>query len=46
MDDNPVAWLRYYASQAERELWAEENNQPLPPHEDPPHRRPVPKAPL
>lgn len=46
MDDNPVVWLRYYANQAERELWAEENDQPLPPHEDPPHRRAVPKAPL
>ena len=46
MDDNPVVWLRHYASESERELWAEENDEPLPHHEDPPHRRPLPKAPL
>jgi len=46
MDDNLVVWLRHYASDAERELWAEENDQPLPPHVDPPHRRALPKAPL
>ena len=30
INDNPDIWLRYYASDAERELWAEENDQPLP----------------
>jgi hypothetical protein len=46
IDANPDVWLRYYATQAERELWAEENDQPLPPHEEPPFKRQVPRAPL
>lgn len=46
MEDNLIEWLRYYASDAEREVWAEENDQPLPPHADPPYRRELPKAPL
>ena len=35
-----------YASTAERVMWAEENDQPLPPHEEPPFKRQVPRAPL
>jgi hypothetical protein len=27
-------------------MWAEENDQPLPPHEEPPFKRLVPRAPL
>jgi hypothetical protein len=27
-------------------MWAEENNQPLPPHEEPPFKRQLPRAPL
>lgn len=46
MEENPDVWLRYYASQAEREMWAEENDQPLPPHDEPPFLRQVPRAPL
>lgn len=46
VEENPDVWLRYYASQADREMWAEENNQPLPPHDDPPFRRELPRAPL
>ena len=47
--DSPVmpdVWLRYYASVAERSMWAEENDQPLPPHEEPPFERHLPRAPL
>jgi hypothetical protein len=46
IEENPDIWLRYYASQEERALWAEENDQPLPPHEEPPFRRQLPRAPL
>jgi hypothetical protein len=46
IDDNPVIWLRYYASEAERELWAAENDEPLPTRADPPYCRQLPKAPL
>ena len=46
IDENPDVWLRYYASVAERMMWAEENDQPLPPHEEPPFKRQVPRAPL
>jgi hypothetical protein len=46
IEENPHIWLRYYASQAEREMWAEENDQPLPPHDEPPFRRHLPRAPL
>jgi hypothetical protein len=37
--ENPDVWLRYSASTAERVMWAEENNRPLPPHEEPPFKR-------
>jgi hypothetical protein len=46
INDDPDTWLRYYASEAERELWAAENDEPLPTRADLPHRRRLPKAPL
>jgi hypothetical protein len=46
INDDPDTWLRYYASEAERELWAAENDEPLPSRADLPHRRRLPKAPL
>jgi hypothetical protein len=46
IEENPDIWLRYYATQNEREMWAEENNQPLPPHDEPPFPRHLPRAPL
>ena len=42
-DDDPEIWLRYYASDEEREAWAEEDGQPLPPAEIPPFPRVMPR---
>jgi hypothetical protein len=39
-------WLRYYASPEEREQWADDLGADLPPHEEPPHRRDLPRAPF
>jgi len=39
-------WLRYYATPEEREQWAEDFGHELPPREEPPHRRDLPKAPF
>ncbi len=44
-DDEPDLWLRYYASDEEREGWAEEMNLPLPPAESPPYPRKMPRRP-
>jgi hypothetical protein len=46
MDDNPDIWLRYYATDTERQAWAEENDAPLPARATPPYRRQLPRAPL
>ena len=46
IDENPDVWLRFYASPVERQMWAEEYDQPLPPHDEPPFKREVPRAPL
>lgn len=42
---DPEVWLRYYASQEEREAWSETYRQPLPPTEDPPFPRHLPHDP-
>jgi hypothetical protein len=42
-DCDEETWLRYYASDEEREGWAEENNLPLPPSESPPYPRKMPR---
>jgi hypothetical protein len=42
---DPDVWLRYYASEEEREGWAE-NGESLPPSEPPPHPRHLPRRPL
>jgi hypothetical protein len=39
-------WLRYYASEEDREQWAEDFGSELPPHEEPPHPRNLPHAPF
>lgn len=40
------AWLRYYASEEERQMWAEETEGYLPPVEAPPFPRDLPRAPM
>jgi len=45
-DDNPDTWLRYYASATDRQAWQEETHGRLPPIEDPPFARRLPRAPL
>lgn len=44
--DNPEVWLRYYASEEERQAWAEVNDQPLPATEALPYPRKLPRRPL
>ncbi len=38
-------WLSYYASEEERQDWAENYRQPLPPHLPPPYPRDLPREP-
>ena len=45
-DGDPETWLRFYASDDEREMWAEETGDPLPPRAVPPHDRKLPRAPM
>jgi hypothetical protein len=44
--DDPELWLRYYASDEERQAWAEETGLPLPPQLDPPFPRKMPRRAL
>ncbi len=46
INDDPALWLRYYATEGERQLWAAENDEALPTRAEPPYRRQLPKAPL
>jgi len=39
-------WLRYYASEDDRQRWVEEFHEELPPAELPPHPRMLPRVPL
>jgi hypothetical protein len=41
-DDDPETWLRYYATDAQRDEWADESGEPLPPSEPPPYPRKMP----
>ena len=43
---DPTIWLRYYASEEERTMWADDLSEPLPPSEDPPYPRQLPRRPL
>jgi hypothetical protein len=45
-DGDPDMWLRYYASEEDRRGWVEETGGVLPPMDDPPNRRDLPRAPL
>jgi hypothetical protein len=44
--DSPDVWLRYYATQEEREGWAVESGLDLPPSQAPPFPRKMPRGPL
>jgi hypothetical protein len=44
-DDEPETWLRYYASDEEREMWANESGEVPPPAEIPPYPRDMPGRP-
>ncbi|ASV76980.1 hypothetical protein THTE_4379 [Thermogutta terrifontis] len=46
VEGDPEIWLRYYATDEEREAWAATYRQPLPPKEKPPYPRDLPKAPF
>lgn len=46
IEGDPEIWLRYYASDHERETWADETGEELPPRQVPPHARQLPQAPL
>ncbi len=47
LDDHadPELWLRYYASDDERQRWEEETGETAPPAEVPPYRRRLPRRP-
>lgn len=42
---DPDIWLRYYATEDERDAWAETYHQPLPPQGTPPYSRRLPQDP-
>ncbi|MEZ6115521.1 MAG: hypothetical protein R3C28_02955 [Pirellulaceae bacterium] len=42
-DDNPDTWLRFYATPEEREGWQSETGEALPPAEQPPYPRQIPR---
>lgn len=46
MGSDAETWLRFYATDEERALWADSSSEPLPPHEVPPYRRQLPRQPL
>ncbi|MBC8351256.1 MAG: hypothetical protein H8E66_04685 [Planctomycetes bacterium] len=43
--DDVEAWLRFYATEAERQVWQEETELPLPPSEPAPYPRKMPRRP-
>jgi hypothetical protein len=45
VESQPEIWLAYYATDDEREMWAGETGQPLPPRCPPPHPRRMPRRP-
>ena len=45
-DSEADIWLKYYATEEERQGWAEENDEVLPESELPPYPRRVPRGPL
>ncbi len=45
-EGDPETWLRYYATEEDRELWADQLDCELPSVEEPPHPRVLPRAPF
>jgi hypothetical protein len=45
LDTQPEIWLTYYASDEERQIWAEETGQSLPAKATPPYPRRMPRRP-
>ena len=43
---HPQVWLRYYATERQRRRWSQEHHLPLPPREDPPFPRRLPRVEL
>lgn len=43
---DPEIWLRYYAREDERQMWAKENDEALPASEPPPYPRKMPSRPM
>jgi len=41
---DPETWLRYYATEEDRQMWVDDFHDPLPEHEDPPFGRDLPRA--
>lgn len=41
--DDPDTWLRFYASDEERQGWSEHTGEDLPPAQSPPYRRKMPR---
>lgn len=46
LGEDAEAWLCYYASPEEREVWQDETGETAPATAEPPHRRDLPKAPM
>lgn len=46
LGEDAEAWLRYYASPEEREVWEEETGETAPATAEPPNQRDLPKAPM
>jgi hypothetical protein len=44
-DEDADIWLRYYATDHDRDAWAEESNEEPPPAERPPFPRKMPRRP-
>jgi hypothetical protein len=44
-ENDMECWLKYYATECERTQWQEENDSELPPREDPPYSRKMPRRP-